>query len=83
MSKDKVKWQAAMEDEMTFLHKNNTRELVARSKKSKLIECRWLFKIKDGVSPSEPQRYKIMLNTKGYTQRESIDFSEVRIFSYS
>ena len=76
-SKDKAKWIEAMEDEMNSLKVNNTWTLIEVPKGQKLIECRWLFKLKEGVSDSDPPRYKARLVAKGYTQREGIDFNEI------
>lgn len=45
----------AMEEEMVSLHKNKTWELVKRLKDHKLIECKWVYKIK------EEEGAKIML----------------------
>ncbi|KAH9705095.1 hypothetical protein KPL70_011743 [Citrus sinensis] len=76
-SKDKWKWLSAMEDEMTSLKKNNTWVLVQRPAGKRLVGCKWIFKLKDGVSRDESVRYKARLVAKGFKQKEEIDFNEV------
>jgi len=53
-SKDYVKWRQAMDEEMTSLKVNGTWKLVPRPEKQKLIQCKWLYKLKEGMSPTEP-----------------------------
>lgn len=45
-SKDRCKWLAAMEVEITSLKKNNTWILVKRPQNKKLIACKWIYKLK-------------------------------------
>ena len=35
------------------------------------MDCKWLFKLNDG------QRFKVRLVTKGFTQKEGIDYNKV------
>ncbi|KAH9703868.1 hypothetical protein KPL70_011252 [Citrus sinensis] len=74
---DKLKWLSAMEEEMTSLKKNNTWVLVQRPAGRRLVGCKWIFKLNEGVSGSESVRYKARLVAKGFTQKEEIDFNEV------
>ncbi|GJW18326.1 retrotransposon protein, putative, ty1-copia subclass [Tanacetum coccineum] len=46
---DSSKWKAAMEEEMDSLRKNKTWELVDHPAGQKLVSCKWLFKIKEGI----------------------------------
>ncbi|GKG04380.1 hypothetical protein Tco_0314767, partial [Tanacetum coccineum] len=48
---DSSKWKAAMKEEMNSLRKNKTYELVDHpaGQKLKLVRCKWLFKIKEGI----------------------------------
>jgi len=55
-SHDCSKWQQAMDDEMASLKANETWKLVPRPDKQKLIKYKWLFKLKEGMSPSNPLR---------------------------
>lgn len=48
-SRDWIKWNAATDDEMDSLIRNETWILVDKPVNRKIISCRWLFKIKPGV----------------------------------
>lgn len=76
-SKDRDKWWQAMTEEMNSLKVNGIWSLVPKPKNQKVIQCKWLYKIKEGITTNEPLRYKARLVAKGYTQREAIDFNEV------
>nr|GEX59191.1 retrovirus-related Pol polyprotein from transposon TNT 1-94 [Tanacetum cinerariifolium] len=71
------KWVVAMEREVESLHKNETWELVKLPKEKRVISCKWLFKVKDGISGVESNRYKARYVVRGFDQREGIDFNEV------
>nr|GEW94271.1 retrotransposon protein, putative, Ty1-copia subclass [Tanacetum cinerariifolium] len=47
--KDSSKWKAAMKEEMDSLRKNKTWELVDHPVGQKLMSCKWMFKIKEGM----------------------------------
>jgi len=66
-----------MDEEMASPVVNGTWELVPRPKKQKLIQCKWLYKPNEGMSPYDSNRYKARLVVKGFTQRESIDYNEI------
>ena len=76
-SKDKMKWLNVMKEEMTSLKENNTWVLVQRPAGRRLVGCKWIFKLKEGIAGSESVRYKTRLVAKGFTQKEGIDFNEV------
>ena len=67
---DKLKWYAAMQDEIIFLKKNNTWILVNKPPNKKLVASKWIFKLKARASENEPPRHKAILVAKGFTQRE-------------
>ncbi|GKD10892.1 retrovirus-related pol polyprotein from transposon TNT 1-94 [Tanacetum coccineum] len=46
---DSSKWKAAMKEEMDSLRKNKAWELVDHPSRQKLVSCKWLFKIKEGL----------------------------------
>nr|AAT44257.1 putative polyprotein [Oryza sativa Japonica Group] len=71
------RWITAMHDEMESLEKNHTWELVKLPKEKKPIRCKWIFKRKKGMSPSDEARYKARLVAKGYSQIPGIDFNDV------
>ncbi|GKB25007.1 retrovirus-related pol polyprotein from transposon TNT 1-94 [Tanacetum coccineum] len=50
---DSSKWKAAMEEEMDSLRKNKTWELVDHPAGQKLVSCKWLFKIKEGLQSTK------------------------------
>ncbi|RVW53628.1 Retrovirus-related Pol polyprotein from transposon TNT 1-94 [Vitis vinifera] len=76
-SKNSKKWLSSMNDEMASLRKNQTWEIVPLPKGVKPVDCKWLFKIKDGISEDEPPKYKSRLVAKGFSQKEGIDYNEV------
>ena len=77
VSDDCNRWITAMHDEMESLEKNHTWELVKLPKEKKPIRCKWIFKRKEGMSPSDEARYKARLVAKGYSQIPGIDFNDV------
>ena len=66
-----------MKYEMNSLAKNRTWELVSKPPNQKIIDCKWLYKIKEGTSQEKKRRYKARVVAKGFIQREGIDFNEV------
>ncbi|KAH9678644.1 Integrase catalytic domain-containing protein [Citrus sinensis] len=70
-------FQKAMDEEMASLYKNKTWELVKKPENRRVVGCKWIFKIKEGINGSEPRRFKARLVAKGYTQHEGINFKEV------
>nr|GEX97350.1 hypothetical protein [Tanacetum cinerariifolium] len=52
------KWVVAIEEEVESLHKNRTWELVKLLKEKRVISCKWLFKVKDGIPGVESNQYK-------------------------
>ena len=56
-SVDKDKWISAMQEEMQSLEKNDTWKIVHLPKQKKHVRCKWVFKRKEGLSPSEPPRF--------------------------
>ncbi|KAJ0489574.1 putative RNA-directed DNA polymerase [Helianthus annuus] len=75
-SPDKSKWLSAMKDEMDSLYKNKTWILVDKPKEQKLVDCKWIFKVKEGM-PGEAPRFKARLVAKGFTQRAGVDYQEI------
>ncbi|GKC38890.1 retrotransposon protein, putative, ty1-copia subclass, partial [Tanacetum coccineum] len=71
------KWKTAMKEEMDSLKKKKTWELVDHPVGQKLVSCKWLFKIKEGIEGVQKPRYKARLVARGFTQRAVIDYNEV------
>ena len=66
-----------MYEEIESLHQNKTWILVPRPQTQKIVGCKWIFKVKEGLSNSEPVRFKARLVAKGFTQVENIDYNEI------
>ncbi|GJR98548.1 retrotransposon protein, putative, ty1-copia subclass [Tanacetum coccineum] len=64
------KWKVVIKEEMDSLRKNKTWELVDHPAGQKLVSCKWLFKIKEGIEGVQKPRYKARLVACGFTQRQ-------------
>lgn len=73
-SKHADKWLEAMQNEMRSLHVNKTWDLIPKPAKCSVVDCKWLFKIKQEFNNV---RFKTRLVAKGFTQKEEIDYTEV------
>jgi hypothetical protein len=70
VSNDRDKWVFAMQEQMQSLEKNGTWDIVCLLKEKKPIRCKWIFKRKEGSSPSEHPR----LVAKVFSQIPGIDY---------
>jgi hypothetical protein len=77
LSADSEKWMGAMHEEMESLEKIGTWDVVHLPLKKKTIKCKWIFKRKEGMAPSEHARYKARLVAKGFSQIPRIDCTSV------
>ena len=76
--KERKFWKGAAREKMNSLEKNGTWILVERPKNQKLVGCKWIFKLKPGITGVEDKRYKGRVVAKGYSQKEGVDY---KIFS--
>lgn len=68
-------WYAAMKEELSALHHNDTWDLVPRDPEMNVVGSKWVFKTKLKADGSV-ERFKARLVAKGYNQLEGIDFDE-------
>nr|GEY45279.1 hypothetical protein [Tanacetum cinerariifolium] len=75
-SSKKDEWVRDMKEKMSSLKKNHTWELVDQPPGQKLVSCKWLYKINEGIEGVQKPRYKARLVAQGFTQRAWIDYNE-------
>ena len=66
-NKDKLKWKRAMDEKIESLMKNESWKPIARLEKRKIVSCKWIFKVKEGISDTEQSRFKVRLVARGFT----------------
>jgi len=69
-------WKKATNDEFDSLMHNDTWELVPRKKNMKVLQNRWIFRVKYHAN-GEVERFKARLVIKGFMQIYGIDYLEV------
>lgn len=67
-------WKEAMDDEYKALMENNAWVLVNKPNSQKIVQCKWVFTVKDDVTGKK--RYKARLVAKGFTQQFGVDYNE-------
>ena len=70
-SNEQKQWPKAMNGEVASLKENETWELVSRPVNAKVVQNRWVKTSCDGNA-----RFKARLISKGYTQKQGIDYDE-------
>lgn len=75
--KESKKWLAAMQEEMDYLYKNQTWDLVEKPSNCKLVDCKWLYQIKEGNIKGGDKKYKVKLVAKGFAQEEGLDYNDI------
>ena len=76
-SSEKLEWDKAMEKEYKSLMDNKTWELVKLPEGKKVVDSKWIYKIKDGAGDGADKIYKARLVAKGFTQQKGVDYNEV------
>ena len=74
-SPDKAHWLRAMKEEMKSIKNNETYILTELPPGKRLIQCRWVFRIKRNLDGTI-DRYKARLVAKGFSQKPGIDYFE-------
>lgn len=70
------RWTEAMVDEIKSIEDNDTWSLVRLPKVKKVIDVKWVYKVK--MNPKgEVVLHKARLISKGFLQKEGIDYDEV------
>jgi Reverse transcriptase (RNA-dependent DNA polymerase)/gag-polypeptide of LTR copia-type/Integrase core domain/GAG-pre-integrase domain len=72
---DAGKWEAAIQEELENLGRNETWILVPRPKGRRTVRCKWILK-KKFDEDGHLNRYKARLVAQGHTQVEGIDYHE-------
>lgn len=70
------KWKVAIETELNAHKKNQTWEIVPKTRDLKEIQAKWLFKVKYDAA-GNIERHKARLVAKGYSQVKGIDYGEI------
>lgn len=78
-TKERKFWDNTAKEEIESLKKNRTWDLIERPKDQKLVGCRWIFKLKPGISGVEELRYKRRVVAKRYSQKERVDYNEISL----
>lgn len=69
------KWKQAIKEEIDSLIKNNTWELIDRPLDQKIVDNKWVYKVKTEQTIS-PMRCKARLVARGFTQEYGVNYYE-------
>ncbi|GKE04317.1 retrotransposon protein, putative, ty1-copia subclass, partial [Tanacetum coccineum] len=67
----------AAEEEDTHEPLTYQEAVACEDTRQKLVSCKWLFKIKEGIEGVQKPRYKARFVARGFTQRTGIDYNKV------
>ena len=59
-----------MAEEIEYLHKNQTWNLIELLERKMAIWCKWVFKKKEAISEKGGEKFKASLVAKGYSQQK-------------
>ena len=76
MSSDSDRWLEVMKFKMDSIYANQVWTLVDAPESLIPINCKWIFKKKIGVD-GHVETYKARLVTKGFKQRQGVDYEEI------
>lgn len=65
-----------MAEKMKSLYQNKTWVLVPPPPNKRIVDCKWIFKVNEGLSSIEPIRFKARLVAEGFTQVECMDCND-------
>jgi phosphoribosylformylglycinamidine (FGAM) synthase PurS component len=66
-----------MEEELDSVYKNETWVLVDKPNDQKIVDCKWFFKLEEGIQGVEAPRYKARLVARGFTQVAGVDYNKI------
>lgn len=72
---DKLQWEQAINCEINSLLLNNTWSLVRRPPNKNIVDCKWIFTIKNDAY-GNPSKYKARLVARGFSQQYLLDYNE-------
>ncbi|GBP46785.1 Retrovirus-related Pol polyprotein from transposon TNT 1-94 [Eumeta japonica] len=72
-SEDSELWIKSIKEELKAHEDNGTWELVKKPDNVRLLDCKWVFRVKNEESST---RYKARLCAKGFAQKSGIDYTE-------
>ena len=72
---EKKEWRDAMIEEYQLIMKNDVWEIVPRPKNKSVVTSKWIYKIKRAANGSI-EKYKARFVTRGFSQKEGIDYKE-------
>ncbi|GJT52947.1 retrovirus-related pol polyprotein from transposon TNT 1-94 [Tanacetum coccineum] len=72
-SSENDEWVCAMKEEMSSLKKNHTWELVDQPPSQKQVNCKWLYKIKEGIEGVQKPRVILSLTACEDYELEQLD----------
>ena len=62
---------------MKSIHDNNTWELIKKPAGARLINYKWIFKVKEGIKGVASKIYKARLVARGFIQKKGVYFNDV------